>query len=196
VGVEVRPLTGAEFDAAIPALANLRIRIFSVFPYLYDGDLAYEEKYLARFKAADRAFLAAAFDGDRIVGAATAAPMAGETDEFRAPFEKAGYDVSKVFYFAESLLLPQYRGHGVGHKFFDAREAHARSFGEYEFATFCSVVRPADHPARPEGYQPLDAFWTKRGFAKAEGITTTYSWKDVGDTQETSKTMQFWMKRL
>ena len=143
--VIVRPLTGPEFDAAIPALANLRIRIFRAFPYLYDGDLAYEEKYLARFKAADRAFLAAAFDGDRIVGAATAAPMAGETDEFRAPFEKAGYDVSKVFYFAESLLLPEYRGHGVGHKFFDAREAHARSFGEYEFATFCSVVRPADH---------------------------------------------------
>ncbi len=94
MGVEVRPLTGAEFDAAIPALANLRIRIFRAFPYLYDGDLAYEEKYLARFKAADRAFLAAAFDGDSIVGAATAAPMAGETDEFRAPFEKAGYDVS------------------------------------------------------------------------------------------------------
>ena len=47
--VTVRPLTGAEFDAAIPALANLRIQIFRVFPYLYDGDLAYEEKYLARF---------------------------------------------------------------------------------------------------------------------------------------------------
>ena len=196
MGVEVRPLTGSEFDAAIPALAQLRIRVFRAFPYLYDGDLTYEEKYLARFKAADRAFLAAAFDGDTIVGAATAAPMAGETDEFRAPFEKAGHDVGKIFYFAESLLLPEYRGHGVGHKFFDAREAHARSFGEYEWAAFCSVVRPADHPARVQGYQPLDAFWHKRGFHKAEGLTTTYAWKDVGDTDESSKTMQFWMKRL
>jgi GNAT superfamily N-acetyltransferase len=196
VTVTVRPLTGPEFDAAIPALADLRIRIFRVFPYLYDGDLAYEEKYLARFKAADRAFLAAAFDGDRIVGAATAAPMAGEADEFRAPFEQAGYDVSKIFYFAESLLLPEYRGHGVGHRFFDAREAHARSFGEYGFATFCSVVRPADHAARPAGYSPLDGFWTRRGYEKMNGLTTTYAWTDVGDRDETEKTMQFWMKRL
>ena len=194
--VTVRPLTGAEFDAAIPALADLRIRIFRVFPYLYDGDLAYEEKYLARFRAADRAFLAAAFDGDRIVGAATAAPMAGEADEFRAPFEQAGYDVSKIFYFAESLLLPEYRGHGVGHRFFDAREAHARSFGEYEFATFCSVVRPAGHAARPAGYSPLDGFWRRRGYETMNGLTTTYAWTDVGDRDETEKTMQFWMKRL
>ena len=196
MGVEVRPLSGAEFDAAIPALATLRIRIFRAFPYLYDGDLEYEEKYLSRFRHADRAFLAAAFDGDEIVGAATAAPMAGETPEFRAPLSRAGHDVAHVFYFAESLLLPQYRGHGIGVKFFDAREAHARSFGSYTHAAFCGVVRPEDHPDRPEGYTPLDSFWRKRGFEKQDGVTTTYSWKDVGDMVETAKLMQYWMKAL
>lgn len=196
MGVEVRPLAGPEFDAAIPALADLRIAIFRAFPYLYDGDLAYEEKYLGRFRAADRAFLAAAFDGETIVGAATAAPMAGEDAAFRAPFELAGHDVSKIFYFAESLLLPAYRNHGVGHRFFDAREAHARSFGDYDWAAFCTVVRPEDHPAQPAGYQPLDGFWRKRGFEPLPGITTGYAWRDVGDSQESEKTMQFWMKRL
>jgi GNAT superfamily N-acetyltransferase len=196
MSVDVRPLAGPGFDAARPALCELRIKVFRAWPYLYDGDLAYEAGYLARFKDADRAFMAAAFDGDAIVGAATAAPMAGEAAAFREPFERAGFDVSRIFYFAESLLLPQYRGRGLGHQFFDAREAHARSFGNYTHAVFCGVVRPDDHPARPHDYRRLDGFWRKRGFDKLDGVTTSYSWKDVGETTETSKPMQFWMKQL
>lgn len=194
--VEVRPLAGPAFDAAIPALADLRIKVFRAWPYLYDGDLAYEAGYLARFRHADRAFLAAAFDGDTIVGAATAAPMAGEAEEFRGPFERAGFDTSKIFYFAESLLLPEYRGIGLGHKFFDTREAHARAFGTYTHVAFCGVLRPNDHPLKPKDYRPLDGFWHKRGFEKLVGITTSYAWKDVGEAGETSKPMQFWMKQL
>ncbi|WP_108881206.1 GNAT family N-acetyltransferase [Anderseniella sp. Alg231-50] len=196
MSVTVRSLAGPDFDAAIPALANLRIKVFRAWPYLYDGNPAYEEGYLARFRHADRAFLAAAFDGDTIVGAATAAPMAGEAAEFRGPFERAGFDTSKIFYFAESLLLPAYRGQGAGVKFFEAREAHARSFGSYSHAVFCGVVRASGHPMKPETYVPLDAFWRKRGFDKLDGMTTAYSWKDVGAPEETEKSMQFWMKQL
>ncbi len=192
----VRPLAGPDFEAAIPALAQLRIKVFRAWPYLYDGDLDYEAGYLARFRHADRAFLAAAFDGETIVGAATAAPMAREAPEFRRPFERAGFDASKIFYFAESLLLPAYRGQGAGVKFFEAREAHARSFGIYSHAVFCGVVRAGDHPMKPEDYVPLDAFWRRRGFDKLDGMTTAYSWKDVGAAEETEKPMQFWMKQL
>ncbi|MEO1161578.1 MAG: GNAT family N-acetyltransferase [Pseudomonadota bacterium] len=194
--VTVRPLAGPEFDAAIPALARLRIEVFRAWPYLYDGDLEYEANYLARFRHADRAFLAAAFHGETIVGAATAAPMAGEAAEFRGPFERAGFDTSKIFYFAESLLLPAYRGRGAGVKFFEVREAHARSFESYSHAVFCGVVRASDHPMKPETYVPLDAFWRKRGFDKLDGMMTAYSWKDVGAATETEKPMQFWMKQL
>ncbi len=196
MGVDVKPLSGPDFDAAIPALAALRIEVFRAWPYLYDGDLDYEEGYLARFRHADRAFLAAAFDGDTIVGAATAAPLAGEAVEFREPFERAGFDTSKIFYFAESLLLPRYRGQGAGVKFFEAREAHARSFGSYSHAVFCGVVRPLEDPRRPGTYVPLDGFWRRRGFEKLDGMTTAYSWKDVGATEETEKPMQFWIKQL
>jgi GNAT superfamily N-acetyltransferase len=203
----VRPLTGLaslggrnQFTVrprpSSPALANLRIRIFRVFPYLYDGDLAYEEKYLARFKAADRAFLAAAFDGDRIVGAATAAPMAGETDRVPRAVRAAGYDVSKVFYFAESLLLPEYRGHGVGHRFFDAREAHARSFGEYGVCHVLLGGAAGRSCGAACGLPAARCVLDKRGYPEADGLTTSYAWKDVGDSDETEKTMQFWMKRL
>lgn len=196
MALEVMPLSGKAFDEAIPDLARLRIAVFREWPYLYDGDLAYEKRYLERFVKADRAFLAVAKDGETIVGAATAAPLAGEADEFRAPFVKAGHDLASIFYFAESLLLPSWRGQGVGNRFFDVREAHARSFGEYSMATFCAVVRPPNHPDRPEDYMPLDGFWRKRGYEPVANMQTQFSWKDVGQVRETRKPMQFWVGRL
>ena len=196
MNVAIETLSGEAFEAAIPALASLRIKVFREWPYLYDGDFEYEANYLARFIEADRAFLAVVKDGEAIVGAATAAPLAGETDKFRLPFEEAGYDVSKIFYFAESLLLAKYRGQGIGHRFFDAREAYAGSFDEYTHATFCGVVRPDDHPARPRSYRPLNGFWNKRGYEKLNNIITKFAWKDVGDVDETEKPMQFWMREL
>ena len=193
--VSVRPLTGAALDAALDDLAWLRIEVFRAWPYLYDGSLDYERGYLNEFAASTGAVLVAAFDGDRIVGAATAAPMESQKPEFRDPFEAAGYDPADLFYFGESVLLPSYRGRGIGHAFFDHREAAARTAGK-GICTFCAVVRPGDHPARPAEYIPLDGFWRKRGYAPVEGLVTTFSWTDIGETDETAKPMQFWMRRI
>lgn len=192
----VQALSDHAFDQAIPDLAKLRIEIFREWPYLYDGDLKYEETYLARFRRSDRAFLTVAKDNGRIVGAATALPMSQEVEAFRSPFETHGYDISTIFYFAESLLLPSYRGKGIGHQFFDQREAHARNFGNYSHAAFCAVIRPQDHPSKPPDYRALDRFWQKRGYEKQSGLTTRFSWKDVGEEKETEKPMQFWIGKL
>ena len=104
--------------------------------------------------------------------------------------------MAKVFYFGESVLLPDYRGHGIGVGFFREREAHARALGRFDHAAFCGVVRPVDHPRRPNGYVPLDAFWRKRGFAPVEGMVGSISWRDLDEPAETAKPMQFWVKAL
>lgn len=193
--IVIRPLTGADREAALEDLARLRIEVFRAYPYLYDGSLDYEREYLAEFAASDGAVLVAAFDGDRIVGAATAAPLASQKAEFRKPFEEAGLDPAAIFYFGESVLKPDYRGRGIGHAFFDHREAAARANGK-SICSFCAVVRPENHPLRPAGYTPLDAFWRKRGYEPVDGLITHFSWTDTGETAETEKPMQFWMKRL
>ncbi len=193
--VTVRPLTGAEIEAAIADLAALRIAVFAAWPYLYDGDAAYEAEYLREFVAAPDAVLVAAFDGTRIVGAATASPMGAQKGEFRAPFESRGIDTARLFYFGESVLLPEYRGHGIGHAFFDHREEQARSCGAAS-ATFAAVIRPDDHPAKPTGHAPLDAFWTRRGYAPVEGLVTQLAWKEHGEQGESLKPMQYWMRQL
>ena len=191
----VVPLSGTAIAPLLDALAALRIRVFHDYPYLYDGDHAYEARYLERFGAAPDALLAAAFTGERLVGAATALPLIHEHEDFKTPFEHQGIDPATVFYLAESVLLPAWRGRGAGHAFFDHREAAARRLG-YATAAFCAVVRPPDDPRRPEGYRPLDSFWRRRGYHPVAGLTTTFRWKELGQTAETAKPMQFWLREL
>ncbi len=136
MNITVRPLTGDELADALNPLAQLRIAVFADWPYLYDGDAGYEAAYMREFSAAPDAVLVAAFDGDAIVGAATAAPMVHQKAEFRDPFAARGIDVARLFYFGESVLLPRYRGHGIGHAFFDHREAQARACGRQRIV-FC-----------------------------------------------------------
>lgn len=195
LAVTVEAMTGEAIERAIDDLARLRITVFADYPYLYDGDLSYEAQYLREFAAAPDAVLISALDDGRIVGAATASPMRAQKAEFRAPFEMLGLDTSAMFYLGESVLLPEYRGQGIGHAFFDGREAQARVCGA-QTATFAAVVRPEDHPDRPADYQPLDAFWRKRGYEPVTGLTTQLAWKDHRDEDETDKTMQYWMRTL
>lgn len=196
MALDVRSVTGADLKAVMPELARLRIIVFRDWPYLYDGTLEYEEEYLAKFAAAPGAVCVLARDGDQVVGASTGAPMIEHADEFGAPFKAAGYDISKIFYCGESVLLKSHRGHGVGKEFFSHREAQAHRLGGFTHATFCRVVRPDDHPLKPSDYIPLDRFWNKLGYTPVDGILATYPWKDVGHEDETEKKMQFWMKTL
>ena len=189
-------LRGAEILERQDDLARLRIEVFRDWPYLYEGNKAYEAGYIRTYVESPGAVMIAAFDGDRIVGASTALPMGEAMEECIEPFERAGYDIGRIFYFGESVLLKPYRGQGVGVRFFEEREAAALAHGGIEITAFCAVERPADHSLRPQGYTPLDAFWGRRGYAKVEGMTGTFRWKETGDQGESDHTMQFWAKRL
>ncbi len=192
---DVRVLTGAALEAALDAVADLRIAVFRDWPYLYDGDRAYERRYLQSYRDSARAILVGAFDGDRLVGAATGTPLADHADDFAAAFDGSGYALDQVFYCAESVLLPAYRGQGIGHRFFDAREDHARRLG-FRYCAFCAVERPADHPLKPGDYRPLDAFWRGRGYDKLPGAVARFTWKDVGEAEPTAKPLQVWIRAL
>ena len=191
----VETLTGKAAETAIADLARLRIAVFRDFPYLYDGDLDYERKYLRKFAQLPESTLVVARDGAAIVGASTALPMAKAEEEVMAPFRAQGRDPAQHYYFGESVLLPAYRGQGVGVAFFARREERARALG-FRYATFCAVDRPIDHPRRPRDYVPLDAFWTHRGYVKHPELVATFTWKEVDAAEETPKTMTFWVKTL
>jgi GNAT superfamily N-acetyltransferase len=176
-------------------LARLRIAVFREFPYLYDGTMEYERTYLETYAKAQDGVVVAAFDQDRIIGAATALPLTAAPDSLCAPFREAGIAPETVLYFGESVLEPAYRGRGLGHAFFDGRENHARDLG-YTTAAFCAIIRPEDHPRRPAEYRPLDTFWTKRGYTRQEAMTCQMTWQDLDEDSQSAKTLRFWTKRL
>ena len=186
----------AERIEAIPSLAALRIQVFRAWPYLYEGDAVYEAQYLDKYVHSPRAGVILARQGSRIVGASTCLPLADETGNVRTSFTERGWDPADFFYFGESVLLPEYRGRGIGVAFFDEREAHARKMSSCRYACFCSVVRHDNHPSQPAGTVPLDAFWTRRGYTRRPDLTCEMTWTDVGDTLETAKTLVFWIKPL
>lgn len=138
-----------------------------------------------------------ALDGARVVGASTGLPMRDADSAFQKPFQKpiqdGGEDLASLYYFGESVLLPEYRGTGIGHRFFDERERVAAELG-YAITTFCAVVRPMDHPLRPAQYRPHDLFWNKRGYQCRPDLECQYSWLDLGQTEDTAKTMRFWVR--
>lgn len=154
----------------------------------------YEIQYLETYFKAKDSFLFAVFDGAEMVGATTGIPLAAETPEVQAPFLKTGINIDRVFYFGESVLLPAYRGLGLGHRFFDKREAFAHHLGGFDLTCFCAVVREEAHPKKPEGYRPLDEFWSKRGYCKNPELRSTFDWPDIGEAASTPKEMVYWSK--
>jgi len=179
-------------------LAELRMRVFRDFPYLYDGDFEYEKKYLNTYFSSPHSFVIFAQDKDRnnaIIGASTAILLSEEEEAFKKPFLEQEIDPASVCYFGESVLLSEYRGLGIGKEFMRVRLQFAKE-KNMRLASFCAVVRASDHPLRPEGYRPLDEFWKNMGFHSVPGITTKYQWKDIDQEIENYKTMQFWLKEL
>lgn len=192
----VRVLGRDECAAHVDDIARLRIAVFREWPYLYDGDLAYERDYLSTYLASSSSVLVVAEDGGCLVGASTAVPLADEAEDFQAPYAAAGFDPSAVFYFGESVLLPEYRGRGLGHQFFDAREQHARALGGFAWTSFCAVIRSAEDPRCPAAYRPLDGFWSARGYRKRSDIVTSIAWKEIGEVVATDKQLVAWLRPL
>jgi GNAT superfamily N-acetyltransferase len=186
---------GTEIEEILPDLAVLRMSVFRDFPYLYEGEMAYERQYLQRYVENPKAMVFALYDADKMVGATTAMPLVEESKEIIAPFVAQQWPLTSGFYFGESLLLPDYRGQGWGHRFFDEREHYALSYKEIDYTCFCSVERPINHPLRPAAYNPNDTFWLKRGYTKQEQLQCKMSWKDIDEEKESIKNMTFWTKK-
>lgn len=190
--MELQTLRGSDTAACLDALARLRIQVFAEWPYLYRGDAANEASYLAAFAASASAVLVVARDGERIVGVSSAMALVDEAEPLRQPLVQAGYDAAEWYYLAESVLLPEYRGRGLGHRFFDEREAAGAALGFRRFA-FCAVVRDADDPRRPPEHRELHAFWTARGY-QPSAVHAVLDWPEVGGEAPVSHRLRFWLR--
>lgn len=193
--LSVKRVVGSDIEPYLRDLAALRIEVFREYPYLYDGTLEYEQRYLRSYARSQRGVVAVALDGGAVVGASTAMPLLDYDAPLAPLFAAEGLDPQRVYYFGESVLRANYRGRGLGHRFFDVREAAAREHG-FSVASFCAVERPSDHPRKPADYVPHDAFWRKRGYRPRPTLKTVFEWRDLDEASESAKPMLFWIKEL
>ncbi len=193
---EVKAFAGKEAESHIEAIADLRMRVFRDFPYLYKGSIEYEKQYLSRYFNAPNAKIFVLFYGNRIVGLTTCIPLSEEAENIRKPFEEKGLDVSRYFYFGESLLERIYRGKGFGKLFFQYREEEALKYPHIDYTTFCTVSRSEDHPMKPDTYRPLQGFWKKMGYSRQPELSAVMYWTDVDQEEETEKNLEFWIKKI
>jgi GNAT superfamily N-acetyltransferase len=194
--LRLQRLIGKEIHPYLNDVARLRIEIFRAYPYLYDGTMEYETRYLQRYSRSAHSLFVLVWDEDSIVGATTGIPLIEEEPEFQHPFKQRRWDVDRVFYFGESVLQTAYRGQGIGVQFFKERERYARTFHRITHTAFSAVEMPLNDPRRPHDYVPLDSFWRHRGYVKHPELRTTFTWKTTDEAQESPKTMIFWLKEL
>lgn len=196
MAVRVITCVGSAVSPHLEDLARLRIAVFRDYPYLYDGDVGYERNYLSAYANSPRSIFVLAFDGDTVVGASSGIPLTDDGEAFQQPFRECGMSIDEVFYFGESVLLNTYRGQGVGHRFFDEREAHARRLGGFQWTAFCAVERDINDLRCPSDYRANDVFWRKRGYQRQETMFCRLNWKEAGNAEPTSHQLRFWLRSL
>ena len=87
--LEIATVVGGAILPHVSALARLRRIVFRDWPYLYDGDDAYEAEYLATYARCPQAALAIAWNGAEPVGMSSCLPLRDETGNVVAPFRAA-----------------------------------------------------------------------------------------------------------
>lgn len=194
--IKIITVTGDKVKTWIPQIAALRIEVFREYPFFYNGDLEYEERYLKKFTTLKDAILVLAFDKETLIGISTGFPFIYDAEDLKELFVKAGRNPQDYFCFGESVLRKSYRGLGIGKKFFDEREAHVKALNHYKYICFYTVVRPAEDPHRPADYRPLAPFWTSRGYMEHKELVGTVSYQEIGEPEETPKKMVFWIKKV
>ncbi len=194
--IKICKFVGDKMKTYIPAIAKLRVEVFHDYPYLYESSTHAEADYLKKFANCKDAVLIIVFDRSEIVGVSAGIPLENEPDEIKQTFLDHQFDTATCYYFSESMLLKKYRGRGLGHHFYDEREAHVRKLGRYTHISIGDISRPGDHPLKPDDYISPDDFWKKRGYVKHQELACPMSWPDIGEEQSSVKPMIFWVKTL
>jgi hypothetical protein len=178
-------------------LAGLRIEVFREYPYLYQGDMNYEKKYLERYFSAINSFVFSAYDGNELIGATTAILLSEEDEMIKKPFKDSAYNtLDQIVYFGESIVRKTYRGNGLGKIFFEKREEFAQSLPNVKWTSFCAVVRPENDPRKSSEYHSPENLWHRMGYRKIDNLSTEMHWQEIGHPKPTAKKMQFWLKAL
>lgn len=177
----VQTVVGESIGRYAADIARLRLTVSREWPYLHEEGAETDNRHLRACAGSWRSVAVLVFDAGTLVGASTGLPLADAAEVIRQPFAAAGVDIQRVFYCGGSVLLPVYRGRGLGHRFFDERESHARMLGDFDRMAFCAIDRAPDHPRRPPFGRDNQAFWQRRGYRPRADLKIALDWSEPGE---------------
>ncbi len=194
--IEYLVVKGAETHPFIEAVAEIRIQVFQEWPYLYYGSFKGEKEYLSIYeRSSDTTWLLARVDGN-LIGVVTGIPLAACPDEIQHPFTENQKPLEGLYYLGEIVVLPFYRGKGIGLELYQHFEKEVRTINEITSIVHCSVVRDPNDIRKPLNYRSVDQFWKQQGYEILDEITAEFSYKEVDSEKKTPHTMVFQEKKL
>ncbi|MBS0620628.1 MAG: GNAT family N-acetyltransferase [Verrucomicrobia bacterium] len=147
--IHVRSYTGSGFRPHLHSVAKLRAEIYE------DSNLETEAAYLRALSMHKESIFVLIFDENTLIGCAVGHPLMLGSGGMERPFVEQGLDPHAFFFFGDPLLLNSYRGRGIGHHLFDAREAHVEHLG---FNHICLFTQEGEETLLSED------FLRKRGY--------------------------------
>lgn len=194
--IHIRSFTGSQLKPYLHGLMKIRTEVFREYPYFEEPDLQRELQHLSKIISCKETIGVLIFDHTTLVGVSFGYPLSLEAEEILQPFHDLKIDIDKYFFFGDSALLKKYRGRGIGHHFFDAREAHVQHYQKYEHICFYFLDKIEEIPSKPADYIPLFDFWRKRGYNHHPEITNKVHWKETGSLIPIERQVSFWIKNI
>ena len=139
--VEIEVLKGREIIPYINKIAELRITIFREYPYLYEGTMSYEKRYLHMYSQTEESILVIAKDNEKVVGVITGLPILASMEEIRNLFLEEKISMNGIFYLGEILLLKEYRKKHIGNSMYLEFEKAVKCIETYEKIALCEIDR-------------------------------------------------------
>lgn len=190
---------GHETAPYIQKLAEMRLKEFAQFPYLYKGTLEDELPYINVYTQEPQAILVSAFQGNELVGLFSGMPL-----ETFAPFVKSwadkmkeeGFETQKFFYAGELMIESHFRKQGLGSQLMNRLIQEAKQMG-FKAMMCVTSIRSLNHPLRPKAYFDSDTIWGKYGLVKTPIVfTAPYPTHQADGTVKTEQNeLACWIKQ-
>ncbi len=194
----IHVLIGTEVRSLIPFVAQQRIAIFREYPYLYEGNIDEEYRYLDWFSKLSQSAVAVAYVDNNPVGFITGTSFVEFDAHFNGSqdiFKAAGLNPEDYYYFSEVIVMPEHRGHNLCTQLFQALERVAHH--QFGYTKGCFVTEShKEHPLKPKNYKELDPLWTALGYAKTS-MAIHFRWTTIqpqGQAKEKEHSMHYWIK--
>jgi predicted GNAT superfamily acetyltransferase len=192
---------GNDIRPYINTVANFRIKIFREYPYLYDGNFEYEEKYLQGYASNPNSLLILVTENNETIGVATSLPLESDSDilsDVEKLFLAQAYKPEDFYYLSEIMIKPGCRHRGIAKKIYQIRVNKALENG-FKYLCFAAIIKSKDDPNKPESYFNPAPMWKAMGFVPHDSITIEYNWPTIqsnGNSIDKPHKLKFWIKPL